>query len=90
MIERNRKVLGPGPTCENMKKIPKRYKNGPKMTSFLSIFNSVFFSYFRGPIRGGVGFFSSFFLRICGLLEFLCSVAGPQHRRSREMHPGLI
>ena len=48
---KSHEIPHPGSGPENTKKIQKKYENGPKMTVF--VFFLYFFSYFRGPTRGG-------------------------------------
>ena len=71
-IRKNYKIPHPGLGPENTKKLPKKCKNGPRMT-ILYFFGN--FSYFRGPTQGG-GFcnFFFFFFVFPALGGFLCPV----------------
>ena len=78
-IRKNDEIPHPGSGPENTKKNTEKIQKRPKNHRF-SIF-SAFFSYFRGPTRGG-GFRHFFvFFRISGLEGFLSSIPGTRNRK---------
>ena len=68
--------VGPRKYEKNTEKIQKRVILGHVCTF------SVFFSYFRGPTRGGDSVIFSYFFRISGLEGFLSSIPGTRNRNT--------